>query len=96
MDKKCFKLRVKPGTKIISSKEDFTVTSVPDDAFARMIGGSVWLGFTPEAVEELKSLPEERQSFLLKLRQSQGFEDDVKILEMAMKKAPLKPKITKL
>ena len=58
MDKKYFKLNVPIGTRIISSRGDFVVEEVPDDAFDFFQRGSQWLSLVPEAVEGLSALKE--------------------------------------
>ena len=84
MDKKCFILTVKAGTRIMSSSESYVVSDVPEDALERLENGSSWLVFTPEAVGELAALPEERLKKILALRQSQKILSDVDILEKAL------------
>ena len=78
MDKKCFILTVKAGTRIMSSSESYVVSDVPEDALERLENGSSWLVFTPEAVGE------ERLKKILALRQSQKILSDVDILEKAL------------
>lgn len=84
MDKKCFILTVKAGTRIMSSSESYVVSDVPEDALERLENGSSWLVFTPEAVGELAALQEERLKKILALRQSQKILSDVDILEKAL------------
>ena len=75
MDKKCFILTVKAGTRIMSSSESYVVSDVPEDALERLENGSSW---------ELAALPEERLKKILALRQSQKILSDVDILEKAL------------
>ena len=65
MDKKYFKLNVPIGTRIISSRGDFVVEEVPDDAFDFFQRGSQWLSLVPEAVEGLSKLSETKLKSLL-------------------------------
>lgn len=85
MNKKFFKLNVPIGTQIISSRGDYVVEYIPDDAFQYYQNGSTWLGLVEEAVEDLAKLPEEKLQALLLLKQRQGIEADALILEKAIK-----------
>ena len=72
MDKKYFKLNVPIGTRIISSRGDFVVEDVPDDAFDFFQRGSQWLSLEPEAVEGLSKLSKRLWSkFSLRERRQQ-------------------------
>lgn len=92
MNAKCFELRVKVGTRIFSSRGDYTIEEVPQDAWERFQEGSTWLKLSSEAVEELKNLSEAEVRKLLILREKQGFDDDVKIIEKALKSKASKSK----
>lgn len=85
MEKNNFKLIVKPGTEIISSKGNYIVQDVPDNALEHIENGATWLVLTSEAHDELQKLPAEKLQKMLHLRQQQGFDGDVKILEKALK-----------
>ena len=72
MDKKYFKLNVPIGTRIISSRGDFVVEEVPDDAFDFFQRGSQWLSLVPEAVEGLSKLSETKLKSLLDMTEDAG------------------------
>ena len=72
MDKKYFKLNVPIGTRIVSSRGDFVVEEVPDDAFDFFQRGSQWLSLVPEAVEGLSKLSETKLKSLLALKENAG------------------------
>lgn len=84
MNKKFFKLRVKKGTKIISATGDYTVSEVPDNALELLEAGSSWLQFTEDAAPALSKLTEQRLRKIKLLRQTQGFDSDVEVLDRAL------------
>lgn len=84
MDKKCFKLRVKVGSVIVSAKGDYTVTEIPDNALEKIERGCIWLGLTEDALPKLKALPEYRLNKIYELRKAQGFDDDSDLLLQAL------------
>lgn len=76
-----FNLRVKAGTKIFSGTGDFVLDKVPDNALHWFLQGVTWLGLKPEAVDFLAKNPLVKLEKLKKLREQQGFLDDVEILQ---------------
>lgn len=84
MDKKYFKLNVPIGTRIISSRGDFVVEEVPDDAFDFFQRGSQWLSLEPEAVEGLSKLSETKLKSLLALKERQDMTEDAVIIQEAL------------
>ncbi|SDE68393.1 hypothetical protein [Riemerella columbipharyngis] len=95
MDKKYFKLRVKTGTKIISTKGDYIVSDIPDNALEFLEKGASWLVLAKEADVPLSKLEEPRLRKLKSLRATQGFSEDVIIISRALelKQKGDKPKV---
>lgn len=85
MDKKYFKLNVPVGTKIISSRGDYVVEEIPDNAFILFSTGSQWLSLLPEAADILAKKSEFELKKMLLIKERQGKESDVKILQQALK-----------
>lgn len=85
---KYFNLRTKVGTKIFSANGDFVLDKVPDNALFWFLQGVTWLGLKPEAVDFLVKNPLVNALLKLeklkKLREQQGFLDDVEILQSAI------------
>ena len=81
MDKKYFKLNVPIGTRIISSRGDFVVEEVPDDAFDFFQRGSQWLSLVPEG---LSKLSETKLKSLLALKERQDMAEDAGIIQEAL------------
>jgi len=94
MDKKYFKLNVPTGTRIVSSRGDYVVEAIPDNAFEYFAGGSEWLSLLPEATDVLAKKTEFELRKLIQLKERQGKDADVNILQKALSSAN-KPKTKK-